>query len=289
MSDVIWSERPSLRRPVLVAAFGGWNDAGDAASAAVEFISERFEPREIAHIDPDEFLDFTSVRPMVKLSEGRTREIDWPATTISAATVAGADGDLAILQGAEPSLRWRRYSQAVVEVARELDARMVITLGALLADVPHTRPVSITGLASDKALVDRLGFEHTTYEGPTGIVGVLQHACAEAGLTSVSLWASVPHYVAAAPNPKVALALVRAFEGAAGVVVDAGELESAAEDYERQVSAAVASDPEVKAFVERLESAADEEVEDSPPVRLPSADAIANDFQRFLRQRGPDS
>ena len=289
MSDVIWSERPSLRRPVLVAAFGGWNDAGDAASAAVEFISARFEPREIAHIDPDEFLDFTSVRPMVKLSEGRTREIDWPATTISAATVAGADGDLAILQGAEPSLRWRRYSQAVVEVARELDARMVITLGALLADVPHTRPVSITGLASDKALVDRLGFEHTTYEGPTGIVGVLQHACAEAGLTSVSLWASVPHYVAAAPNPKVALALVRAFEGAAGVVVDAGELESAAEDYERQVSAAVASDPEVKAFVERLESTADEEVEESPPVRLPSADAIANDFQRFLRQRGPDS
>jgi proteasome assembly chaperone (PAC2) family protein len=289
MSDVIWSERPSLRRPVLVAAFGGWNDAGDAASAAVEFISARFEPREIARIDPDEFLDFTSVRPMVKLSEGRTREIDWPDTTISAATVAGADGDLAILQGAEPSLRWRRYSQAVVEVARELDARMVITLGALLADVPHTRPVSITGLASDKALVDRLGFEHTTYEGPTGIVGVLQHACAEAGLTSVSLWASVPHYVAAAPNPKVALALVRAFEGAAGVVVDAGELESAAEDYERQVSAAVASDPEVKAFVERLESAADEEVEESPPVRLPSADAIANDFQRFLRQRGPDS
>ena len=289
MSDVIWSERPSLRRPVLVAAFGGWNDAGDAASAAVEFISARFEPREIAHIDPDEFLDFTSVRPMVKLSEGRTREIDWPATTISAATVAGADGDLAILQGAEPSLRWRRYSQAVVEVARELDARMVITLGALLADVPHTRPVSITGLASDKALVDRLGFEHTTYEGPTGIVGVLQHACAEAGLTSVSLWASVPHYVAAAPNPKVALALVRAFEGAAGVVVDAGELESAAEDYERQVSAAVASDPEVKAFVERLESVADEEVEDAPPVRLPSPDAIANDFQRFLRQRGPES
>jgi predicted ATP-grasp superfamily ATP-dependent carboligase len=289
MSDVIWSERPSLRRPVLVAAFGGWNDAGDAASAAVEFISARFEPREIAHIDPDEFLDFTSVRPMVTLSEGRTREIEWPATTISAATVPGADGDLAILQGAEPSLRWRRYSEAVVEAARELDARMVITLGALLADVPHTRPVSISGIASDGALVDRLGFEHTSYEGPTGIVGVLQHACAEAGLTSVSLWASVPHYVAAAPNPKVALALVRAFEGAAGVVVDAGELESAAEDYERQVSAAVASDPEVKAFVERLESAADEEVEDAPPVRLPSPDAIANDFQRFLRQRGPES
>ena len=272
----------------MVAAFGGWNDAGDAASAAVEFISARFEPREIAHIDPDEFLDFTSVRPMVTLAEGRTREIEWPATTISAATVPGADGDLAILQGAEPSLRWRRYSRAVVEAARELDARMVITLGALLADVPHTRPVSITGIASDTALVDRLGFEQTSYEGPTGIVGVLQHECAAAGLTAVSLWASVPHYVAAAPNPKVALALVRAFEGAAGVVVDASELESAAEDYERQVTAAVASDPEVKAFVERLESAADEVSDDSPPVNLPSADAIASDFQRFLRQRGPE-
>jgi len=289
MSDVIWSERSALRRPVLVAAFSGWNDAGDAASAAVEFVSARFEPREIAHIDPDEFVDFTDVRPTVRLSEGTTREIDWPATTISAATVPGADGDLAILQGAEPSLRWRRYCEAVVEVAREIDARMVITLGALLADVPHTRPVSITGIASDAGLVDRLGFEHTSYEGPTGIVGVLHHVCAVAGLPSVSLWASVPHYVAAAPNPKVALALVRAFEGAAGVVVDAGELESAAEDYERQVSAAVASDPEVRAFVERLESAMDEVDEDSPPVKLPSADAIASDFQRFLRQRGPDS
>ncbi len=146
---------------------------------------------------------------------------------------------------------------------------MVITLGSLLADVPHTRPVSISGIASDAELVDKLGFEHTSYEGPTGITGVLHHACAAAELPSVSLWASVPHYVAAAPNPKVALALVRAFEGAAGVVVDAGELEGAAEDYERQVSAAVASDPEVKAFVERLESAMDEVSEDGPPAKLP--------------------
>ncbi len=288
VSDVIWTERPALRRPVLLAAFGGWNDAGDAASAAVEFVGAHHEPRVVARIDPDEFLDFTSVRPSVKLVEGRTREIEWPETTVSAAEVPGAEGDLAILQGPEPSLRWGRYCRAVVEVARELDARMVITLGALLADVPHTRPVSISGIASDASLVDRLGFEHTSYEGPTGIVGVLHHACAAAGLDSVSLWASVPHYVAAAPNPKVALSLVRAFEGAAGVVVDAADLEAAAEDYETQVSAAVASDPEVKAFVERLESAADEEIEDSDPANLPSADTIANDFQSFLRQRGPE-
>ena len=273
---------------MLVAAFRGWNDAGDAASAAVEFIRARFEPTEVARIDPDEFLDFTAVRPTIRLVEGRTREIEWPETTVSAAEVPGAEHDLAILQGVEPALRWRRYSQAIVDVAQEIDARMVITLGSLLADVPHTRPVSISGIASDAELVDKLGYEHTSYEGPTGITGVLHHACAAAELPSVSLWASVPHYVAAAPNPKVALALVRAFEGAAGVVIDAGELESAAEDYERQVTAAVASDPEVKAFVERLETAMDEVSEDGPPAKLPSADTIASDFQRFLRQRGPD-
>jgi predicted ATP-grasp superfamily ATP-dependent carboligase len=176
-----------------------------------------------------------------------------------------------------------------MSIARELGVRKIITLGALLADVPHSRPVSITGLASDRGLVDKLGFQRTTYEGPTGIVGVLHHACIQAGVESASLWASVPHYVAAAPNPKVALALVRAFEGVAGVVVDAGELESAAEDYERQVSAAVASDPEVKAFVERLETAMDaEQTEEPDEGSLPSADTIARDFQRFLRQRGPD-
>lgn len=288
MTDIVWSQRPTLRRPVLVAAFRGWNDAGDAASAAVEFIRASFDPVEVARIDPDEFVDFTAVRPTIRLIEGRTREIDWPATTLAAAEVSGAEHDLAILQGVEPSLRWRRYSQAIVEAAQQLDAHMVITLGSLLADVPHTRPVSISGIASDAELVDRLGYQQTSYEGPTGITGVLHHACAAASLPSVSLWASVPHYVAAAPNPKVALALVRAFEGAAGVVIEASELESAAEDYERQVTAAVASDPEVRAFVERLETAMDEVSDEGPPVRLPSADTIARDFQRFLRQRGPE-
>ncbi len=287
MSELIWSKRPVLQSPVLVAAFHGWNDAGDAASAALEFIRAQYDTVEVATIDPEDFVDFTSVRPQVKVVQGGTREILWPDSTFSAAEVPGADGDLVILQGVEPCLRWRRYTDTVIEAARALDVRMVVTLGALLNDVPHTRPVSVTGIASDPALVDRLGYEGTSYEGPTGITGVLHHACAAAGLPSVSLWASVPHYVAAAPNPKVALALVRGFEGAAGVVVDAGELESAAEDYERQVSAAVASDPEVKAFVERLESAVDEVSDERPPENLPSADMIASDFQRFLRQRGP--
>ena len=289
MQDVIWSGRPSLRKPVMVCAFNGWNDAGEAASAAVSFIKGSFDAEDVASIDPDEFFDFTAVRPTVRLTEGVAREIDWPTATISAAPVPGAEGDLVMLQATEPSLRWRRYTDNLVETARELDVLMVITLGALLADVPHTRPVGITGLASDRSLVDRLGFQHTSYEGPTGIVGVLHNTFSTAGIPAASLWATVPHYVAAAPNPKVALALVRAFEGIAGVVVDAGELESAADDYERQVSAAVASDPEVKAFVERLETAMDEVVPDTPDEEdIPSADTIARDFQRFLRQRGPD-
>ena len=286
MSDLIWNARPQLRRPVLVAAFRGWNDAGDAATAATEFIEAGFDHSEVARIDPDEFIDFTSVRPDVKLTEGHLREIEWPETRITAAQVPGADRDLLVLSGVEPSLRWRRYCDAVIEAAHEMDVSMVITLGSLLADVPHSRAVSISGIGSDDAAVDRLGFEHTSYEGPTGIVGVLQHACASAGMESLSLWASVPHYVAATPNPKVALALVRAFEGATGTIIDAGELETAAEDYERQVSAAVASDPEVKAFVERLESAMDEVTEETePPANLPSADAIASDFQKFLRHK----
>jgi proteasome assembly chaperone (PAC2) family protein len=289
MQDVIWNGRPALRKPVMVCAFNGWNDAGEAASAAVSFIRGSFDAEEVASIDPEEFFDFTAVRPTVRLTEGVTREIDWPSSTISAAAVPGAESDLVVLQATEPSLRWRRYTDNLLATARELDVRMVITLGALLADVPHSRPVAITGLASERALVDRLGFQHTSYEGPTGIVGVLHSSCADAGIPSASLWASVPHYVAAAPNPKVALALVRAFEGITGVVVDAGELESAAEDYERQVSAAVASDPEVKAFVERLESAMDEVGVDTPDEEdIPSADTIARDFQRFLRQRGDD-
>jgi proteasome assembly chaperone (PAC2) family protein len=273
----------------MVCAFRGWNDAGEAASTAVSFINDRFESSEVARLDPEEFYDFTAVRPTVRLSEGQTREIDWPVNTVWAAPVPGAEGDLVTMRGVEPSLRWRRFTDDVIGTARDLGVQMVITLGALLADVPHSRPVAISGITTDEALVKRLGFDPPSYEGPTGITGVLQRACADEGLPSVSLWASVPHYVAASPNPKVALALVRAFEGTAGVAVDGGELEEAAEDYERQVTAAVASDPEVKAFVERLETAMDEvEADDPSEESLPSADSIARDFQRFLRQRGPE-
>jgi predicted ATP-grasp superfamily ATP-dependent carboligase len=289
VDPLIWTDKPVLRDPVLVCAFKGWNDAGESASAALGFLVESFDAVEIARIDPEEFFDFTAVRPTVRLVEGHARTIDWPATVMTAARIPTAERDLVFLQGVEPSLRWRTFANAVVAAASELNVRMVLTMGALLADVPHTRPTAISGLASDQDLIDRLGLERTSYEGPTGIVGVLHDACQRASVPSASLWAAVPHYVAAAPNPKAALALVRRFEGLAGVAVDGSALEEASEDYQRQVDAAVDSDPEVKAFVEKLEETMDEvEDIDPTPEDIPSADAIAQDFQRFLRQRGPE-
>jgi proteasome assembly chaperone (PAC2) family protein len=286
---VEWQDRPALRNPIIVCAFKGWNDAGEAASAAVQFLVEAFDADPLATIDPEEYYDFTAVRPTVRLVDGRSREIDWPENAFHAARVAAADRDLVLLHGVEPSLRWKAFCDDVLEVAEATGAGMIVTLGALLADVPHSRPVGITGLASAEGLVERLGFERTNYEGPTGIVGVLHATCAAEGMEAVSLWAPVPHYVAATPNPKAALALVRGFEGIAGIVVDATRLEGASEDYDRQVSAAVASDPDVKAFVERLEEMADEmSEEEGPPGQLPSGDVIAREFQKFLRQRGPE-
>ena len=204
--------------------------------------------------------------------------------TLHAAEVPGAERDLVLVQGTEPSLRWRTFCD-LVRLARELGA-MVLTLGALLADVPHSRPTAVTGLASDDSLVRGSG-SSGRLRGADRHRRRAARRVREAGLPSVSLWASVPHYIAAAPNPKAALELVRRVEGLVGVAVDAGELEEAAEEYERQVSAAVASDPEVRAFVEQLEESTDE-CGDPPGPQIPSADTIARDFQRFLRQRGPD-
>ena len=212
MDPLIWTDKPRLRNPVLVCAFKGWNDAGESASAALGFLVESFDATEVARIDPEEFFDFTAVRPTVRLTEGYARTIDWPATVLSVASVPAADRDLVFLQGAEPSLRWRAFSGAVATAAQELGVELMLTMGALLADVPHSRPVAISGLATDQRLIDTLGLERTNYEGPTGIVGVLHDACQRANVPSASLWAAVPHYVAAAPNPKAALALVRRFE-----------------------------------------------------------------------------
>jgi proteasome assembly chaperone (PAC2) family protein len=285
MQPLQWQYRPDgLRAPAMICAFKGWNDAADAASSAITFVGTALGATRFATIDPEEFYDFQATRPKIEMVGGQTRQIVWPEVEIFEARIPRAPRDLILLSGSEPSFRWRGFSRLIAELAEAIGVQLVVTLGALLADVPHTRAVSVTGLASDPALVARLGLSQSSYEGPTGIVGVLHGACQDAGLPSASLWAAVPHYIAAAPNPKAALALVRKLEGLVGVAVDASELESAAGDYERQVNLAVQSDPEVQAFVERLEQATSDEEETAGP--LPSGDSIARDLQRFLRQRG---
>ena len=286
MQPLQWEHRPDgLRAPALICAFKGWNDAADAASSAIEFVGSALGAERFATIDPEDFYDFQATRPRVKMVEGQAREIVWPAVELFEARVPRAPRDLILMAGSEPSFRWRTFCQLVTELAEVLNTQLVVTLGALLADVPHTRPVSVTGLSSDPALVSRLGLAPSSYEGPTGIVGILHAACQQAGLPSASLWAAVPHYIAATPNPKAALALVRKLEGLVGVAVDGSDLETAAADYDRQVNVAVQSDPDVQAFVERLEQAAFEESDDEP-TSLPSGETIARDLQRFLRQRG---
>jgi proteasome assembly chaperone (PAC2) family protein len=283
----------------MVCAFEGWNDAGDAASTALAFMSKALEAQRFAHIDTEEFYDFQANRPRIRLSgQDGHREIEWPSVEMYEAQVPGAQRDLVLVQGVEPSLRWRSFSALIVELAEALGVQMVITLGALLADVPHTRPVAMTGFASDPALMERMGAHRPSdYEGPTGIVGVLHSVCTDAGLPSMSLWASIPHYVAAAPSPKAALALVRRVEGVLGISLDTGELEEATVGYERQVGLAVSSNPEVQAFVDRLEQDEtddeDEDGEESADLPLlledlPSGDLLASEFQRFLRQQGED-
>jgi predicted ATP-grasp superfamily ATP-dependent carboligase len=286
MQPLIWDRRPDgLRAPAMVCAFEGWNDAGDAASSAVSFLASALDARSFARIDSEEFYDFQANRPCIRFDERETREIVWPTVEIFEATAPRAPRDVVLVQGVEPSMRWRAFSSHLVDLAEALGVQVVVSLGALLGDVPHSRPVAMSGHASDATLLDRLGIQASSYEGPTGIVGVLHTACARAGLPSASLWASVPHYVAAASNPKAALALLRRVEVLIGVSVDVSELEVAATDYERQVGLAVRSDPDIQAFVERLEQAADSE-ELSGPEDVPSGDIIASEFQRFLRQRG---
>ena len=285
MEHVRLENVPALRRPVLVAAFEGWNDAADAASSAARYLRDRWSARPFADIDPEEFYDFSSTRPHVRLVDGVTRQIEWPSNEISAAELPGTSRDVVVLLGTEPQLRWRTFASEVVGLAGRLNIELVVILGALLADVPHTRPVRVTGTAADSHLVERLDLAHSTYEGPTGIVGVLHDAFRQADLPSASLWAAVPHYVAATPSPKASLALVRRTARLLSTSVTTDDLESAADDYERQVSEVVAADDDVSAYVSRLEASVDEG--DLADMEIPSGDALAAELERFLRdQRG---
>lgn len=285
-SPVEWHQEVDLRSPVLIAAFKGWNDAGDAASFAAEHLSRVWESQHVASIDPEEFFDFQAVRPQVELIDGVTRKITWPSNEFHAARLAGAPNDVLLLVGTEPSHRWRTFSNLVVDVAEKHDVSLVITLGSLLADVPHSREVPITGTAGDQELIEKLGLTRSRYEGPTGIVGVLHDACARRGIGSASLWAAVPHYLAVTPNPKAALALVDKTVSLVKAAADIGELERASQVYEERVSEIVASDEDVAGYVSLLEERADDrediEIDMSD---LPSGDAMAAELEKYLRDR----
>jgi proteasome assembly chaperone (PAC2) family protein len=276
--------RPSLERPVLIAAFRGWNDGGQAATLACGYLGRTWGAERFADIDPEGFVDFQATRPQVSLDEGMTRRIEWPENAFYRAQIPELGRDAVLLLGVEPNFRWRRFTEVIVELARDLDVDLVVTLGALLADVPHTRPAPVTGSASDPTLVDTLGLQHSRYEGPTGIVGVLHDACRQAGMPSASLWAAVPHYVSLAPSPRAARALVERLGVLLRMDIDTEELAEAEEAYANQVSEAVASDAETAAYVEELERRADT-VEEISEENLPSGDTLAAELTRFLRER----
>ena len=280
-----------LRDPILIAAFRGWNDAGDAASFAAAHLGRVWAAEKFASIDPEEFYDFQAVRPQVELVDGITRKITWPANEFWAAHPDGAGRDLILFVGTEPNLRWRTFSDLVVRVARRHGVKLVVTFGALLADVAHSRPVHITGTAVKPEIVERLNLQRSRYEGPTGIVGVLHDELGRAGIDSASLWAAVPHYLAVTPNPKAALALARKATDLIRVPADVEALERATTAYEQRVSEIVASDDDVQAYVRLLEERSDEreQLEEMDASNLPSGDALAAELENFLRDRNPPS
>jgi proteasome assembly chaperone (PAC2) family protein len=282
MSELNVSLMPALRRPVLVAAFRGWNDGGQGASLAAGYLAKRWGAEQFAEIDPEGFYDFQATRPHVSLEDGLTRRLEWPENGFFHAEIPGAGRDAVILLGTEPNLRWKTFSQLVLGLVRDLGVQRVVTFGSLLADVPHTRPAPVTAAATDEALMEELGLEPSRYEGPTGIVGVLLDACRGSGMSSLSLWAAVPHYVSLAPSPRAALALVRRFGELMSIDIDVAELQQAADEYSEQVSEAVSADADTSAYVEELERRVDML---SAEEELPTGDSLAAELTRFLRER----
>ena len=270
---------------MLIAAFQGWNDGGQAATLAAGYLARLWETERFADIDPEGFVDFQATRPHVTLDDGMQRRIVWPENAFFHGPIAGAERDAIVLLGVEPNFRWRAFAGLIVGLARELRVELVVTLGALLADVPHTRPSPVTGSATDPKLVEELGLQHSRYEGPTGIVGVLHDACREADIPSVSLWAAVPHYVSLAPSPRAARALCERLATLVGVPLDVTELAEAEATYAEQVSEAVSTDAETASYVEDLERRADSLEELVEERGIPSGESIAAELTRYLRDR----
>ena len=282
LDHVRWIAHPVVERPIVLVAFEGWSDAGDAASSAVRFIGEQHGAEPFATIDPEVFFDFSSTRPRVQFDDELQRQIVWPDTTVSSCVVGDGTTPLVTIVGSEPQLRWRTFAEQIVGIARLYEARLVLTFGALLAEVPHTRPVSVFGTADDRELIDTLGLLPSRYEGPTGMTGVLQSWCRQAGLHSAALWAAVPTYVPSAPSPKAALALVDRASQLLEIPIDTTELEIASASYERQVSELVSDDAETTDYVEQLERRFDDD--DHDPFG-DDEESLVDEVERFLRDQ----
>ena len=279
----MFSSRPEMERPVLVTAFRGWNDAGEAASTAASFLKDAWDAEPFAVIDPEEFFDFQVARPMVRLAEGVTRVIEWPECEFSHAKVEGRD--VVLFTGLEPNVRWRTFGTAIVDLGLDLGAERLVTLGAFLADVPHTRPVPVVGSAASPEEAERLGLSMSRYEGPTGIVGVLHDLSNRGGLPSVSFWAAVPHYVQAGVNPRATLALVERMSSFLEVPVGSEALTPAIQAWEQQVSQIVEENGTLTEYVRRLEEAA--AASEEPPLpNMASGESLAEEVEEFLREHG---
>lgn len=274
---------PSLRNPVMIAAFEGWNDAGEAASGAIEHLEKVWNAQSLVALDPEDYHDFQVTRPMVQLDDEGRRSIVWPTTRLSWASPPGAARDVVLVRGIEPSMRWRTFTAELLGHAQEYGCTLLVTLGALLADVPHTRPIPVTSTSEDLDLVDRLAVEPSRYEGPTGIVGVVQDAAGALGIPGLSLWAAVPHYVGQSPSPKATLALLRRVEELLDVTVPLGDLPDDARAWERGVDELAEEDSEIGEYVRQLE-----EAKDTAELPEASGEAIAREFERYLRRRGDD-
>jgi proteasome assembly chaperone (PAC2) family protein len=271
---------PELDDPVLVAAFEGWNDAGEAATAVIEHLEASWQAVVLGVLDPEDYYDFQVHRPHVSVDESGVRSLDWPTTRLSLARPPGTGRDVVLVRGIEPNMRWRAFCAELLATAAELGVERIVSLGALLADVPHTRPVPVTVSTSDGVLAKSMGLEASRYQGPTGIVGVLQDAATRAGLAVTTLWAAVPHYVAQSPCPKATLVLLRRVEDLLNVPVPLGDLPEEARAWQHGVEELATEDPEIADYVRRLEQARD--TTDLPEA---SGEHIAREFERYLRRR----
>ena len=281
---------PLLREPIMIMAFSGWNDAAEAASGAVEHLLSGWRdknddvlPELIANVESEDFYDFQVNRPVVSIDESEIRSITWPSTQVFGMAIPSMSRDLVIVTGVEPSMKWKSFTSDILDLADDLEVSLIVSLGSLLADVPHTRPITVTGTGAHPSIANRLGVSVSKYEGPTGILGIIQDGCMRRGIDAISLWAAVPHYAANAPSPKATLALINTLEEFLNIKIPLSDLPDRADAWENEVNDLAADDSEIAEYVKALEESKD--AAELPDI---SGDTIAKEFERYLRRQQED-